>query len=99
VRLTAVDLACVSGLWVSRVSKPGTVCRDGSWILIGPAAVDDRIATVACRCLLERALAPKKPTDAAVRELVQEHGFRFAAEKRPQRALRGTSPRKVKQSA
>lgn len=98
-RLTALDLVRVSGLWAHRVAERGVACRDGSWIVLGPGADENRIATIACRCLVQRALAPEQPGDAEVRELVEEYGYRFTAEKRPRRTVRGTSPRRVKQSA
>lgn len=77
-RFTALELASLAHLWVSRVPTRGVVRREGTRILVGPHASEDEIATVACRRQLELELGAT-PTESAVRARVEEHGFRFAA--------------------
>lgn len=75
-RLTALELASHAGLFVVRVQERGAVRRDGPYLLIGPGARSDTIATIAARRLVEL----RGGTEAEVRDEVECWGHRYHAD-------------------
>jgi hypothetical protein len=79
VYFTALELARLAHLWVSRVPEHGVVLRDGARLLVGPEADDNLIATVASRCSLEVELS-RSPTDDEMRARVERSGFQLVSD-------------------
>jgi hypothetical protein len=75
---TALELANLAYLHVRRVPERGLARREGPYLIIGPRAHCDAIATIACKRIVE--LRGEACTAKAVRAEVEKHGFKYLPE-------------------
>ena len=75
--LTALQLAVHACLWISRVPGRGVVELDGTRLLVGPEADDNRIATIAGRRLVQLMLQRDDVSETRVRDEVARWGFQY----------------------